>query len=175
MSHINKMTPAYADATLQVTINGTMVATGKTNSSGQSLLVANVTSRDQLMALIKKEVAITAPSGACGGAVPAAAAGRKLAAAADPSSDDDDVKIIGLGMSILDGDSNFVDQLVDDILNSPPVDDDHLPAEIHEDIMAFLDQDSVTIDDLSNFIEDSELGRRTLLNAFMDFLGIPSN
>lgn len=169
------MTPAYADATLQVTINGTMVATGKTNSSGQSLLVANVTSRDQLMALIKKEVAITAPSGACGGAVPAAAAGRKLAAAADPSSDDDDVKIIGLGMSILDGDSNFVDQLVDDILNSPPVDDDHLPAEIREDIMAFLDQDSVTIDDLSNFIEDSELGRRTLLNAFMDFLGIPSN
>lgn len=169
------MTPAYADATLQVTINGTMVATGKTNSSGQSLLVANVTSRDQLMALIKKEVAITAPSGACGGAVPAAAAGRKLAAAADPSSDDDDVKIIGLGMSILDGDSNFVDQLVDDILNSPPVDDDHLPAEIREDIMAFLDRDSETIDDLSNFIEDSELGRRTLLNAFMDFLGIPSN
>jgi hypothetical protein len=169
------MTPAYVDATLQVTINGTMVATGKTNSSGQSLLVANVTSRDQLMALIKKEVAITAPSGACGGTVPAAAAGRKLAAAADPSSDDDDVKIIGLGMSILDGDSNFVDQLVDDILNSPPVDDDHLPAEIREDIMAFLDQDSVTIDDLSNFIEDSELGRRTLLNAFMDFLGIPSN
>lgn len=169
------MTPAYADATLQVTINGTMVATGKTNSSGQFLLVANVTSRDQLMALIKKEVAITPPSGACGGAVPAAAAGRKLAAAADPSSDDDDVKIIGLGMSILDGDSNFVDQLVDDILNSPPVDDDHLPAEIREDIMAFLDRDSETIDDLSNFIEDSELGRRTLLNAFMDFLGIPSN
>jgi hypothetical protein len=67
MSHINKMTPAYADATLQVTINGTMVATGKTNSSGQFLLVANVTSRDQLMALIKKEVAITPPSGACGG------------------------------------------------------------------------------------------------------------
>jgi hypothetical protein len=77
-------------------------------------------------------------------------------------------------MSILDGDSNFVDQLVDDILNSPPVDDDHLPAEIREDIMACLDQDSETIDDLSNFIEDSELGR-TLLNAFMDFLGIPSN
>ncbi|CAM0147079.1 unnamed protein product [Urochloa decumbens] len=151
------------NATLHVTINGTTLATSKTTSTGKFLMVAKVTTKDQLSALVSKKPVITAPRQACG--VPAAAtAARKLAALADlnghrilADNSEEDAPIY------LDS----VDGIIEMLINDPNVGD------VGDDAIINIDQ-MPEYPALQNFLEDSGLDPSVLIDMINDFLGMPT-